>query len=86
MELKRNQTDKDEKINQNKIEYFKLNRCGMPSGKVLWLCDQHSQNEYVQVLTNSQNVNIVQFQNDEFNSILLDELKKSCYEELNVKH
>jgi hypothetical protein len=66
----------DEKINQNRIENFKLNRCGMPSGKVLWLCDKHSQNEHVQVLTSNENVTNAKYQNEEVNSILFDELKK----------
>jgi len=62
--------------NQNRIDHFKLNRCGLPSGKILWLCDKHSQNEYVHVLTSNQNVSMPQYQNDEFNSILFEELKK----------
>lgn len=62
--------------NQNQIEHFQLNRCSLPSGKIVWLCETHSQEKHVQILTSSENVSINQFQNDEFSSILLEELKK----------
>lgn len=77
LEVKTSAAHSDKLVkNQNRIEHFHLNRCGLPSGKVLWLCDQHSQNEHIQVLTSNQNVSITQYQNDEFNSILFEELKK----------
>ena len=64
-------------LNVNKIDLFKLNRCVLSSGRVLWLCDEHSQKENVQILNETENVSIVNlFQNDEFHSILFEELKK----------
>ncbi len=63
-------------INLNRVEHFKLNRCSMPSGKIVWLCDEHSREEHVQVLTSTQEKKFTQYQNDEFNTILFEELKK----------
>lgn len=48
----------------------------MQSGRILWLCDEHSQADNIQVLSETEDVSIVQYQTDEFNMILLDELKK----------
>lgn len=62
--------------NINRVEHFKLNRCAMQSGRILWLCDEHSQADNIQVLSETEDVSIVQYQTDEFNMILLDELKK----------
>ena len=67
---------KEEVENMNRIEHLCLNRCSLTSGKILWLCDEHSQNENVQVLKSYENASIPQYQNDEFSSILFDELKK----------
>ena len=63
-------------LNINRIDFFRLNRCVLSSGRVLWLCDEHSQKENVQILNETENVSIANFQNDEFHSILFDELKK----------
>jgi hypothetical protein len=62
--------------NPNRIDHFELNRCAMPSGKILWLCDAHSREEHVQVLTSTQEKKFTQYQNDEFNTILFDELRR----------
>ncbi len=48
----------------------------MQSGRILWLCDEHSGQESVQVMAESETVNTVQYQTVEFNNILLNELKK----------
>ena len=71
-------TNKTKEIskNYNYIDHFKLNRCSLPSGRVLWLCDKHSVGENIQVLTEAEDVTTVQYQADEFNMILADELKK----------
>ncbi len=61
--------------NINRINLFGLNRCILPSGKVVWLCDEHSQDQHVQVLSKQEYMIISKFQNDEFNYILLEELK-----------
>lgn len=63
--------------NINHNEHFKLNRCALQSGKILWLCDEHSQNENIQVLTETETVSTVAYQSDEFNMILMEELKKT---------
>lgn len=62
--------------NPNKIELFDLNRCALPSGKILWLCNECSQQDHIQVLTRIEHTKVAQYQNDEFNSILYEELKK----------
>lgn len=62
--------------NINRVEHFKLNRCALQSGRILWLCDEHSQADTIQVLSETEDVSVVQYQTDEFNMILLDELKK----------
>lgn len=62
--------------NLNRLDHFELNRCLLPSGKIVWLCDEHSVDEHVQILTSMESVNFNKFQNDEFNAILFDELKK----------
>jgi hypothetical protein len=63
--------------NMNRIEYFKLNRCALASGRVLWLCDDHClQDENIQILTDTQNMSVFNYQNDEFNAILFEEIKK----------
>jgi hypothetical protein len=63
--------------NVNRLEEFNLNRCSLPSGKILWLCDEHSKEENVQILTKNENENVlINYQNDEYNSILLEQLKK----------
>lgn len=68
-------TDKNK--NSNYIEHFDLNRCAMPSGKTLWLCPEHRKDEHIQVLKNDFEATVKQFQSDEYNTILLDQLKKS---------
>lgn len=62
--------------NPNRIEYFGLSRCSLPSGKVAWLCEEHSKDQYVQQLTSVETSAGTQFQNDEYSAILLEELKK----------
>lgn len=62
--------------NINRIEHFALNRCLLPSGKILWLCDKHSQEEHIQVLTSAEDRAITQYQNDEYSMLLLEELQK----------
>lgn len=66
----------DEVDNPNRIESLQLSRCAMPSGKVAWLCDEHSKEQYVQMLTSVESSAGGQFQNDEYSAILLEELKK----------
>ncbi|CAF0782367.1 unnamed protein product [Brachionus calyciflorus] len=66
----------DKTANLNRLDHFELNRCSLPSGKIVWLCDEHSREEHVQILTSIESVNFSQFQNDEFNAILFEELKK----------
>ena len=75
-------TDISDIVNMNRIEYFKLNRCALQSGRILWLCDEHSVEENVQVLSESHTVSSVQYQTNEFDMILLDELKKINVEEM----
>lgn len=58
----------------NRLGYFNLNRCKLPSGKVLWLCDEHSKSDHVQVLTKSEKLADVKFQNNEYNTLLMDAL------------
>jgi hypothetical protein len=68
--------EKKKENNPNVIEYFNLSRCSLPSGKVVWLCNEHSNEQHVQLLTSVESYGVSQFQNDEFNSILLEELKR----------
>ena len=63
-------------LNLNRVDHFGLNRCLMPSGKITWLCDEHSREEHVQVLTSTQEKNVAQYQSNEFNKLLFEELKK----------
>lgn len=72
---------KELSTNYNYIDHFKLNRCALPSGRVLWLCEKHSVDKNIQVLTETEDVATVQYQADEFNMILADELKKYAEEE-----
>jgi hypothetical protein len=66
----------DNNSNPNKVEFFDLNRCALPSGKILWLCNECCKQDHVQILTRIEQTKITQYQNDEFNSILYEELKK----------
>lgn len=61
--------------NSNRVNHFELNRCLLPSGKIVWLCDHHSKDEHVHILTSLESENFNKFQNDEFNSILFEQLK-----------
>jgi len=63
--------------NVNRVEHFKLNRCALQSGRILWLCDEHCGSENVQVLRETETVSAVQYQTDEFDKILLNELRKN---------
>lgn len=65
----------DNETNANRVDHFELNRCLLPSGKIVWLCDQHSKDEHVHVLTSLESDNFNKFQNDEFNAILFEQLK-----------
>lgn len=78
MKMFQNIKDTENTINNvNRLEEFNLNRCSLPSGKILWLCDEHSKEENVQILTKNENENkLIKYQNDEYNSILLEQLKK----------
>lgn len=62
--------------NPNRVESLRLSRCSLPSGKIAWLCDEHSREQYVQLLTSVESSSGAQFQNDEYSAILLEELKK----------
>jgi hypothetical protein len=73
----------DKNKNSNYIEHFDLNRCAMPSGKILWLCSEHRKDENIQVLKNDCEATAQQFQSDEYNTILLDQLKKSSNNKTN---
>jgi hypothetical protein len=75
-DLKTPPKKKSDAVNLNRVEHFELNRCQMPSGKIVWLCDEHSREDYVQILTSAHEKQFTQYQNDEFNAILFEELKK----------
>ena len=76
IEQQKNKTDSVTADNPNKIDYFRLSRCSLPSGKVVWLCNEHSKEQYVQLMTSVESSPGGQFQNDEYSAILLEELKK----------
>ncbi len=68
---------KPKDIDQNKIEYFDLARCQLHSGKSLWLCMEHRKQDHVQVLASGYSINEVQYQSDEYNTLLVDQIKKT---------
>lgn len=65
----------DEFNNPNCIKYFNLNRCILPSGKILWLCPEHRKDDNIQTLTTDYGSTQITIQNDEFNTLMLEYIK-----------
>ena len=75
-ERKRISQNEKELANNNKIELLDLNRCALPNGKILWLCKEHSKEKHVQILTRIEETKVVRYQNDEYYTLLFEQLKK----------
>lgn len=67
--------ESENESNPNFIKYFDLRRCILPSGKILWLCPEHSKDPSIQVLTTDYGANQMVLINDEFNSILFKKIE-----------